>query len=426
MRLPSKLLIVGASSVALLQIVRPSIPTPPVTGEVQAPPEILSILRKDCYSCHSNERRLAWFDQPEPIYWLVRSDILAAREHLNFSTLGSKPAAQQKATLFEAVNQIQLGAMPLPRFLKLHPEAKVTAEDLAALKSYLAPWSVAPNEATSAGGMANAVFPLSPVQPEYNGLALDSDFKTWKPISTTDRGDNNTFRSILGNDIAQRARESGHISPWPDGTRFAKIAWQQERGPGGLIRPGKFVQVEIMVKDARQYKATDGWGWGRWRGLDMKPYGKDAQFVNECTGCHEPVRGNDYVYTLPITATRVSGFEVVNNRAALPARLPYQPFGWSQITMYVDPVNHTMATLSGNDGPVLALVTWMQREDPHWFGARIPAAPTSIEFLQVDVSGKPAAYRRYAGDGTPISLVDADEGAQRTKLILGLPSAQIP
>ena len=57
-------------------------------------------------------------------YWLVRHDILTAREHLNFSTLGSKPAAAQKATLYEAVNMIQLGAMPLPSFKKLHPEAR--------------------------------------------------------------------------------------------------------------------------------------------------------------------------------------------------------------------------------------------------------------------------------------------------------------
>lgn len=36
------------------------------------------------------------------------NDVLTARQRLNFSTLGSKPAAAQKATLFEAVNMIQL------------------------------------------------------------------------------------------------------------------------------------------------------------------------------------------------------------------------------------------------------------------------------------------------------------------------------
>jgi len=34
-------------------------------------------------------------------------------------------------TLFEAVNMIQLGAMPLRQFTALHLDAKVTAEELA-------------------------------------------------------------------------------------------------------------------------------------------------------------------------------------------------------------------------------------------------------------------------------------------------------
>ncbi len=189
------------------------------------------------------------------------------------------------------------------------------------------------------------------MQQEYDGFQFDPDFESWKPISFTDRGDNNTFRFILGNDIAVNAVQSGNISPWPDGARFAKIAWQQQPGPDGLIHPGKFVQVELMLKDANRYKSTDGWGWGRWRGLDLKPYGIDARFVTECTSCHMPVRGNDDVYTLPITAAHLNREDaIVNNAAAsLPASLPYQPLGWGVITMYVDPANRTITTLYGND-----------------------------------------------------------------------------
>jgi hypothetical protein len=56
---------------------------------------------------------LAWFDQIVPAYWAVASDVKTAREHLNFSEIGRLPEAQQKASLFEAVNMIQMGAMPL-------------------------------------------------------------------------------------------------------------------------------------------------------------------------------------------------------------------------------------------------------------------------------------------------------------------------
>src|SRR5277367_3879549 len=115
MRTIGKLIVAGVVAFAVLQVLRPSIPVKPATAELQAPPEVKHVLEKGCYSCHSDQRRLAWFDQIVPAYWLVRHDILTAREHLNFSSLGAKPVAAQKATLYEAVNMVQLGAMPLPQ-----------------------------------------------------------------------------------------------------------------------------------------------------------------------------------------------------------------------------------------------------------------------------------------------------------------------
>jgi len=453
MKMIGTLCIAGIAAFAVLQLIRPSIPASPATAEVQVPPEVLHVLQKDCYSCHSDQRRLAWFDEVVPAYWLVRHDILTAREHLDFSTLGAKPPAVQKATLFEAVNMIQLGAMPLASFKKLHPEANVTPEELNILKAYLAPWNSPPAPAPAAANPASAtaapaLIALSTVQPEFSGFAFSPDFETWKILSTTDRGDNYTFRFILGNDVAIKAVQSGNITPWPDGARIAKIAWQQQTGPDGLVHTGKFIQVELMLKDARNDKDREGWGWGRWRGSDLKPYGKDAHFVTECTTCHLPVHGNDYVYTLPITAAKLSQAEIVNNdAAALPSTLPYQPLGWSAITMYVDPKTHTTATLYGNEaamrsvhprnpapsaasdadyapGSVLALVTWAQRDDPHWFGGRIPQSPQALEFVAFNASGK--TYSRFAGAALTQDNSAAAITSQRTSFILGLPPAPLP
>jgi hypothetical protein len=454
MSMVGTVIVAGMSVFAVLQVFRPGIPAKPATAELQAPPEVRHILDKDCYSCHSDQRRLSWFDQIVPGYWLVRHDILTAREHLNLSTLGSKPAAVQKAALYEAVNMIQLGAMPLPQFVKLHPEAKVTPEELATLKAYLAPWVPAPNPTGKAPDSVSAgphqAVSLAMIQPEFNGFLFEPDFENWKLISTTDRGDNNTFRFVLGNDVAVKAAASGNISPWPDGTRFAKVAWLQEPGPDGLLHPGRFWQVEFMEKDAKRYKDTEGWGWGRWRGMDLKPYGKDAHFVNECTGCHQPMRGNDFVYTLPVTSAKFNRDQVVNNRAAaLPMSLPYQLLGWSPITMYVDPKSHTTATLYGNDAAlkdahqqsaaggrakppaysadaVLALVTWAQRDDPHWFGGRIPDTPQSVEFVQVAAAGRENFYRRFAGPELLEDHPAAGISSQRANFVQSLAPAQWP
>ena len=445
MKMLGKLVVSGVVVFAAHQVIRPAIPARPAAAEIQAPVEIRQILQKDCYSCHSDQRRLAWFDQIVPAYWLVRHDILTAREHLDFETIGSRPAAAQRSTLFEAVNMIQLGAMPLPRFTQLHPEAKVSPDELSVLKSYLAPWSTTP-PSTPTEPLAGALAPiaLASVPPEFNGVAFDPAFESWKPISTTDRGDNNTFRFILGNDIAIKAAKSGNITPWPDGSRFAKVAWQQETGPDGFVRPGKFVQVELMIKDAKLYKSTEGWGWGRWRGFDLKPYGKDAKFATECTTCHLPVKGDDFVYTLSITQARIAREEAVNKRAAaLPASLPFHPLAWNAITMYVDPRTHTTATLYGNEaamaavqargaaptntaypaGSVLALVTWVQREDPHWFGGRIPDNVQSVEFIQ---PGSPNPYRRFAGSALAEETPDSTTTARRAAFVTSLTPARLP
>ena len=62
------------------------------------------------------------------------------------------------------------------------------------------------------------------MQPAPNGLNFFPDYRDWKPVSTTDRFDNNTMRVILGNDVANRAIAANNIHPWPDGAAFAKIA----------------------------------------------------------------------------------------------------------------------------------------------------------------------------------------------------------
>jgi hypothetical protein len=289
-----------------IQFIRPTLTNLPVTADLQAPPEVKQILKNSCYSCHSNETKLPWFDEIAPGYWIAVSDVKEGRKHLNFSEIGKLPAAQQKGLLFEAISNIQMGAMPLPSYRRVHPGSTVTLAQLAVLKSWLAPpaavSAAADSSAADAGYVrwiqASSVVP--DVRPSPNGIEFMPDYRNWKAISSTDRFDNHTMREILGNDIAVKAIAEHRINPWPDGTAFAKVAWQQLPDGKGTIRTGAFVQVEFMIRDSSKYASTKGWGWARWRGADLVPYGKDAGFTSECVNCHNPVRNSDYVFTLPI------------------------------------------------------------------------------------------------------------------------------
>jgi hypothetical protein len=289
-----------------IQLIRPPLTNPPVTAELNAPPQVRTILRNSCYNCHSNETKLSWFDQVAPAYWLVASDVQEARKHLNFSELGSEPAGIQKASLYEAVNFIALGAMPLPQYRMVHPSSLVTPEQLAVLRAWLNPPKA--ETAASAADVASAEAQRmsavhkgeARVKTELNGVPFSPDYKNWRAISSTDRFDNRTMRVILGNDVAVKAIEDHRINPWPDGTTFAKVTWYEQPDGTGFVRTGAFKQVELMVRDSKKYSSTKGWGFGRWLGTDLKPYGKNAGFAGECVNCHKPLRKNDYVYTMPI------------------------------------------------------------------------------------------------------------------------------
>ena len=131
-----------------------------------------------------------------------------------------------------------------------------------------------------------------------NGIALFPGYEQWRVIAPSARPDKEQVRLILGNEAAVQAFQSGK-RPFPDGAVLAKVAWRTKkhgRFPVALV-PDKFVQVEFMVKDAARYKASGGWGFARFVGSELKPYGRDAGFIQECYGCHLPMADNDFVFT---------------------------------------------------------------------------------------------------------------------------------
>lgn len=354
-----KCLVGAALAFGLLQLARPTLARPPVTADLQAPAAVSSILRRACYDCHSNETKLLWFDQIVPAYWLVVHDVKEGRERLNFSEVGKLPAPKQRALLFESLNFIQLGNMPPKPYQALHPEARLGPEDLATLRRYLVPNSerlpapASAEQLAAAASQRASLKPRAPVAPAPNGIPFFADYKEWRALSTTDRFDNSSLRLILANDVAQRAVAEKRTEPWPDGSAFAKLAWERLPGADGKVQAGQFKQVEFMLKDAQKFAATRGWGFSRWLGTELKPYGKDATFVRECVGCHEPMRDNDFVFTIPVP------------QADVPADYHVQ-------STSLDLRAGAMSTLyAGKDGKLLAL-TWKQRDDPHWFGGKIP------------------------------------------------------
>jgi hypothetical protein len=147
-----------------------------------------------------------------------------------------------------------------------------------------------------------AAVPAIAADPAPNGITLPEGYKDWRFLSVHQRSDNNTIRAVLGNDVAIKAAREGRTNPWPDGAILGKMVWKATKHPKfeTALEPGAFVHAEFMVKNSEKYAATGGWGYARWLGQEQKPYGKDAAFVQECVGCHTPVKDSDWVFTHPV------------------------------------------------------------------------------------------------------------------------------
>jgi hypothetical protein len=138
----------------------------------------------------------------------------------------------------------------------------------------------------------------------------------------------------------------------------------------------------------------------------------------------------------------------VNQSAGLVGRLPENPLEWEVITSAVDKKKSTMSTLYGNNtavqyartntgseypaGSTIALVTWSQRADDRYFGARIPEAAISVEFVffaQTPAAGQPRySYERY--EGTPLQRTSKQQSEsssrERTEYLIAQRAAVLP
>ena len=109
---------------------------PPVTGEIKAPEEVMAILRRSCYDCHSNETKWPWYSSLAPASLLVARDVHDGRKHLNFSEWTDYNFKQKKHKQEECGEMVATGEMPLWFYLPLHSEATLSDEEIELLVTW--------------------------------------------------------------------------------------------------------------------------------------------------------------------------------------------------------------------------------------------------------------------------------------------------
>jgi len=128
-----------------------------------------------------------------------------------------------------------------------------------------------------------------------SGVTIPKGYRNWQVVAPSQRDDKDEIRVILGNDIAMKAYRANTL-PFPDGAILAKLAWMRvpsKEFPKTFV-PGEAPRIEFMVKNAKKYASTGGWGFGRF--INGKP--ASDQDHATCFPCHEAnVKGHDFVFT---------------------------------------------------------------------------------------------------------------------------------
>ena len=92
--------------------------------------------------------------------------------------------------------------------------------------------------------------------------------------------------------------KAGGPFPYPDGTIFADDVHEFSVKDGATLEGAKTF-VTVMVKDAKKYATTGGWGFQVWAAGDpTKPQVPDlAHSVEACFVCHTPQKAQDYTFS---------------------------------------------------------------------------------------------------------------------------------
>lgn len=102
---------------------------------LEAPAEVATILQRSCYDCHSNKTTFPWYSDIAPVSWFTKYHVKEGREHMNFSTWNDYPD-EKKAKYLEKIPKAIKSKMPLPSYLIMHADAKLSDADKKAIEDW--------------------------------------------------------------------------------------------------------------------------------------------------------------------------------------------------------------------------------------------------------------------------------------------------
>ncbi|MHB1922674.1 MAG: cytochrome P460 family protein, partial [Chitinophagaceae bacterium] len=187
----------------------------------------------------------------------------------------------------------------------------------------------------------------------------------------------------------------------------------------------------------KKYASTHGWGWARWLGSKLKPYGKNELVANECINCHAPMRHNDYLFTFPYLDVNSNNplfsqkkDDRMPNNSFNFAKIPFDLDSSKFISSFINPKTQTLHLILSSDGPgnnksgnqsrsklkKWLVMSWKEKDDPVWIGAKVPAKLLQADLIQFN--GKNYQSTNYPGNHQQNEMTFREKDDQNMMLFL--------
>lgn len=94
------------------------------------------LIKDACYDCHSNNTKYPWYNNIAPVSWVIAHHVDEGKEHLNYSEWSTFSVKKKNHKLEEMIEMIEEREMPLESYLPMHPEAKLSNEQITELNAW--------------------------------------------------------------------------------------------------------------------------------------------------------------------------------------------------------------------------------------------------------------------------------------------------
>lgn len=142
MKAIKKILLVLLAILVVIQFIRPNknISSGPYVNSIDkhytVPGDVQTVLKRSCYDCHSNNTYYPWYNNIQPVGWLLAHDVNEGKEDLNFDEFNSYSLSKKQHKLKDLTEEVKEGEMPMSIYTVIHRDAVLSAAEKERLISW--------------------------------------------------------------------------------------------------------------------------------------------------------------------------------------------------------------------------------------------------------------------------------------------------